>query len=320
VQKGFERIYDGDRKIMQELVSIIVPVYNVEKYINECITSIVNQTYKNLEICLINDGSTDNSGKYCEEWEHNDSRINIIHQYNQGVSAARNRGLEVSTGKWIVFIDSDDYIAHNYIETLLNLNHIYSTRISCCRNQLEDDEEEQSKREKSISFMRSKEYKATVWRYMFDRELFYGISFPVGKTSEDTAVLYKLIYRVDYVAISTKKLYITRIREESLNYRKYKINQCDIDRIDILQEKAEFFEKENQKELADNAWKDYLANILVVYNCKDAEKFSVDRKDLLKKYRKQINKVRKNRAISWKMKLVFLFSNVYPMMWKFFQN
>lgn len=309
---------DRNKKIMQELVSVIVPVYNVEKYINECIESIVNQTYKRIEIYLIDDGSTDSSGRYCEEWEKKDCRVNVVHQKNKGVSAARNKGLELSTGRWIVFIDSDDYVADIYIETLLNLNYIYDTAISCCRNQLESDGDEQSKKNQSVDFINSKEYKETVWRYMFDRELFSGISFPVGKTSEDTAVLYKLIYQTDYVAISEKKLYNVRIREDGLNYHKYEINQCDIDRIDILQEKAEFFEEKNEKELADNAWKDYLANILFVYNSKDAEIFQVDKNSLLKKYIAHINKIKGNKMISWKMKLLFLGAVVYPGMWKTF--
>lgn len=303
---------------MQELVSVIVPVYNVENYINKCIESIAGQTYKNLEICLVDDGSTDSSGEYCDKWAKNDCRIKVAHQKNLGVSAARNKGLEISNGEWIVFIDSDDYVESTYIETLLELNYFYNTGISCCRNQLEQDGQDQNRKVKSIVFMNSKEYKATMWRYMFDKKLFSGISFPVGKTSEDTAVLYKLIYQTNYVAVSEKKLYNVRIREDGLNYHEYEINQCDIDRIDILQEKAEFFEKRKEKKLADNAWKDYLSNILVVYNSKDADKFQVDKRDLLKKYRGRIHKIRKNRVISWKMKLLLCVSYVCPVLWKCF--
>lgn len=309
---------DRNKKIMQELVSVIVPVYNVENYINKCIESIAGQTYKNLEICLVDDGSTDSSGEYCDKWAKNDSRIKVAHQKNLGVSAARNKGLEISNGEWIVFIDSDDYVESTYIETLLELNYFYNTGISCCRNQLEQDGQDQNRKVKSIVFMNSKEYKATMWRYMFDRKLFSGISFPVGKTSEDIAVLYKLIYRTNYVAVSEKKLYNVRVREDGLNYHKYEINQCDIDRIDILQEKAEFFDEKCEKKLADNAWKDYLANILLVYNSRDAELFQVDKNSLLKKYIAHINKIKGNEVISWKMKLIFWMAAVYPKVWKVF--
>ena len=99
-------------------ISVIVPIYNVEKYIDRCIKSIVNQTYKNLEIILINDGSLDKSGQICDTWESKDNRIKVIHQMNSGVSVARNTGLENATGEYVTFVDSDDYIEPKYCEIL----------------------------------------------------------------------------------------------------------------------------------------------------------------------------------------------------------
>lgn len=93
-----------------ELISVIVPVYNVEKYIRECLDSIVNQTYKNLQIILVDDGSTDNSGKICDEFAKKDSRITVVHQENQGAGVAKNTGLELIEGEYFSIIDSDDYI------------------------------------------------------------------------------------------------------------------------------------------------------------------------------------------------------------------
>ncbi len=106
---------------MEDLISVIVPVYNVEEYLDRCVESIVNQTYKNLEIILVNDGSTDNSGEKCDEWLKKDNRIKVIHKQNGGVSSARNVGLEDAKGKYITFIDSDDYVLENYVENLSNL-------------------------------------------------------------------------------------------------------------------------------------------------------------------------------------------------------
>ncbi|MBE5744190.1 MAG: glycosyltransferase family 2 protein [Clostridiales bacterium] len=105
---------------MQKLISVIVPVYNVEPYLERCVNSIINQTYKNLEILLIDDGSTDNSGTICDEYAKKDSRIICVHQQNGGVSKARNEGLSLATGDYIGFIDSDDYIEPNMYELLLN--------------------------------------------------------------------------------------------------------------------------------------------------------------------------------------------------------
>lgn len=104
---------------MQErLVSVIVPVYNAEKYLEECIDSILNQTYKNFELLLIDDGSTDLSGAICEQYKENDYRIRVFHRKNAGAAAARNFGIEQAKGYWVTFVDSDDWITNNYIETL----------------------------------------------------------------------------------------------------------------------------------------------------------------------------------------------------------
>jgi glycosyltransferase involved in cell wall biosynthesis len=102
------------------LVSIIIPVYNAEKYLNQCIESILNQTYKNIEVILVNDGSSDNSGIICDNYANTDNRIKVIHQINQGVSSARNRGIENSKGEFLSFVDSDDWILDKYLEDLLS--------------------------------------------------------------------------------------------------------------------------------------------------------------------------------------------------------
>ena len=101
------------------LVSVIIPVYNVEKYLKECIDSVLNQTYDNFEIILVDDGSTDSSGKICDEYSSKDARITVIHKKNEGQSVARNKGIERSSGDWLYFPDSDDYIADDMFETLL---------------------------------------------------------------------------------------------------------------------------------------------------------------------------------------------------------
>jgi len=117
---------------MEELISIIVPVYKVEKYIDKCINSILNQTYKKLEIILVDDGSPDNSGKICDSFAKQDNRIKVIHKENGGVSSARNKGLEVASGQWITFVDSDDWIENDFCELLLNNAITYNADIVLC--------------------------------------------------------------------------------------------------------------------------------------------------------------------------------------------
>ena len=115
-----------------DLISVIVPVYKVEQYLDECIQSIVNQTYTNLEIILVDDGSPDNCPQICDEWAKKDSRIRVLHNKNNGVSAARNAGLTIAKGQYIGFVDSDDYIAADMYESLMVGIKQGNKKISCC--------------------------------------------------------------------------------------------------------------------------------------------------------------------------------------------
>ena len=105
---------------MGNLVSIVIPIYNVEKYLNECVDSVIVQTYHDLEIILVDDGSTDNSGKLCDEYKKIDDRIKVIHQKNGGLSAARNTGMDSAIGEYLYFLDSDDYIEPQTVERLVD--------------------------------------------------------------------------------------------------------------------------------------------------------------------------------------------------------
>ena len=117
---------------MDDLISIIIPVYRVEKYLEECLNSVINQTYANLEIILIDDGSPDRCGQICDEYAKKDERIEVIHQENQGVSNARNHGIEMAKGKYITFIDSDDYLEQDYIKYLYDEITKFNADISIC--------------------------------------------------------------------------------------------------------------------------------------------------------------------------------------------
>ena len=109
-----------------DLISIIIPIYNVEKYMEKCLNSVVNQTYNNIEIILIDDGSKDKSREICDNYAKKDNRIKVVHKENNGVSSARNTGIDMSKGKYITFIDSDDYIDTDYIETLYKISKFIS--------------------------------------------------------------------------------------------------------------------------------------------------------------------------------------------------
>ncbi len=123
-----------------ELISVIVPIYNVDNYLEKCIDSIINQSYKNLEIILIDDGSTDDCGIICDKYKKNDERIIVIHKKNEGLSSARNKGLDIAKGNLISFIDGDDYIEHNMLATLKKNMEKYESDISiCCCNHIKNN-------------------------------------------------------------------------------------------------------------------------------------------------------------------------------------
>lgn len=128
--------------VNDEKVSIIIPIYNTEKYLRKCIDSIINQTYKNLEIILINDGSTDNSKKICDEYKNKDDRIKVINKENSGISATRNMGLDAATGNWMIFVDSDDWVKDDMVEKLLNIAKKENAEIVQCNSYYAYEKEE----------------------------------------------------------------------------------------------------------------------------------------------------------------------------------
>lgn len=144
---------------MKDLISIIVPIYNVEKYLNKCIESIVKQTYENIEIILIDDGSNDNSGIICDEYAKKDNRIIVVHKENGGVSSARNKGLKIAKGEWISFVDADDWIEQIFCQTLLNKVTQEQADIALCGyNRITDNQIEKINANNQEVFLNSNEY------------------------------------------------------------------------------------------------------------------------------------------------------------------
>ncbi|MBR3320111.1 glycosyltransferase [Candidatus Saccharibacteria bacterium] len=219
------------------LISLIVPIYNVEPYLGKCFSSIKNQTYQNLEIILIDDGSTDNSGKHCDLFAKDDSRVIVKHQKNAGLSSARNTGLSVARGKYVVFLDSDDYVAPDYVEYLFNLSESTNSPISVCSH-YECKENGTikpfSKNTKSSTsgiktalekILNEQGFILTAWGKLFSRSLFESspkIRFPEGKLHEDVGTTYRLFIRAykeqpgATVAFGAEPKYYYSIRSTSI--------------------------------------------------------------------------------------------------------
>lgn len=199
---------------MKELISVIVPVYNVEKYLERCLRSICSQTYKNIEIILINDGSTDHSLEICKQFQQQDERIKVFSCINSGPAFARNVGLNKSNGKYITFVDSDDYINPETIETLYDWLKKYNGDVSV--SYVLETYEMKTYEKLGIgivnktNFMRyllSDEIKSYLMNKLYKKELWNNIRFPNGEKVEDLAVLYKVFENADKIVNVNKKLY-----------------------------------------------------------------------------------------------------------------
>lgn len=222
---------------MQEnspLISIIIPVYNVEEYIKACLNSAIEQTYENLEIILVDDGSTDNSGKICDEYAKKDNRIRVIHKQNGGLSDARNAALEVFSGEYIALVDSDDYIATEYIEKLYNALIKYDADISVCSEQrVEINDKGDIKNTKNAyrryngellmtaeqaldNYLRQDLFDTTACEKLYKAECFKGIRYPFGFACEDLGTTHKTFLKSKKVAYIGEPMYYYVQREGSI--------------------------------------------------------------------------------------------------------
>lgn len=221
------------------LVSVVIPVYNVEKYLDRCIQSVIEQTYTNLEIILVDDGSTDKSPELCDQYARKDKRIVIIHKKNGGLSSARNAGIEKSKGDYIAFIDSDDYIAPSHIQLLVTPALTYDADISICGEQVIKlgKQPKPIKKQLSCSIISKEEaladiltehnFTVSVHSKLYKRTLFKNISFPVGKLYEDNGCTHKLILKSKRITYSTNKTYYYCLRNNSITSSSYDTKKLD---------------------------------------------------------------------------------------------
>ena len=207
-----------------KLISVIVPVYNVERYLDKCIESICSQTFRNLEIILSDDGSTDSSGTICDCWAERDSRIRVIHKKNGGLSDARNAGIEIATGTYFMFVDSDDTITTDTIERLYSALTEYSCEIAVCNmvRVYDDDTTEPFYAPADTltvweDWQRFETLKQpSVCNKLFQADLFEDVRFPKGKLYEDTFVYHVLAHRANRIVLTGHDGYYYLSRRESI--------------------------------------------------------------------------------------------------------
>ena len=250
------------------LISAIIPVYNVEAYLNRCVESLISQTYKNIEIILVDDGSSDSSSILCDEWSKKDPRIKVYHKINGGLSDARNFGFIRANGSYITYIDSDDFVAADYIDTLYNLIKNYAADIACVTHacvQTETDIQKPQTTEVPVFVMDGKKAceelfttekcSTMAWGKLYNRKIIeaYKQGFPVGRVYEDTPTICKFLYSAEKVACQNIPLYY--YYRGNTNTITHSFSEKNLnDAVWSAIERARFFSSVNEPKLSAYAW------------------------------------------------------------------
>ena len=281
------------------LISVIIPVYKVEKYVERCIQSVINQTYENLQIILVDDGSPDNCGKICDEYAKKDHRIEVIHKSNGGLSDARNKGLEIAKGEYIGFVDSDDYIEADMYEVLYNLLKQYNADVSICNfytvsqgkisiKNADNGINEYNRIEILKEILLDRNIQSYAWNKLYKKELFDEIKYPIGKKYEDIGTTFFLLEKCNKVVVTGKSEYYYINRQDSIVNNV--IETTITDYIELIMQRYDYIE-ENIKELSSYN-KDYLKRILKTAE-KDIKSLNEVGDYTKKKYEELYNKVQK---------------------------
>lgn len=256
---------------MNSLISIVVPIYNVEQYLPRCIDSIINQTYKNLEIILVDDGSPDNCPKICDEYAKQDSRIKVIHKENGGLSDARNAGMKVATGEYILFIDSDDRIKSEMIEDMYN-RMIQDNSDLVSSGVIWVDEDGAEIRNATVSencvlnteqamkeLIYDGKLKQHVWNKLYKADMIKNVPFEKGKYHEDVFWSYQVIGEAKRISIEKNSYYFYVQRSESIMGEKYSAKRLDA--LDAMKLRCEYMKNKFPK-LYNNALEIYIGSCM----------------------------------------------------------
>lgn len=248
---------------MNELVSVIVPIYKVEKYIRKCLDSILNQSYENLEVILVDDGSPDNCGNICDEYAAQDSRIRVIHKENGGLSSARNAALDVCRGDWIICVDSDDYICKYMVEKLVKAAHDYDADLVISSHYEEkggkltitdriiDKPEVMDKAAGLKKLVEDDEIKSYAWGKLYKASYFADVRYPEGRNYEDIPTTYLLFDKAEKIVKIPEFLYVYYIRDDSISFNNSKVSWHKGCHESCLgyEERAEYFKNKGYSEL-----------------------------------------------------------------------
>lgn len=321
---------------MEELISIIVPIYNVEKYLKKCIETIINQTYKKLEIILINDGSTDRCKEICDEYKNIDNRIKVIHKNNEGIAETRNLGLKLATGQYIGFVDPDDYIENNMYEILYKNIKNTKSDISICSYQIIDDKNKiQTLNDTGEIYIYNKiealqrllkgEITSHQWNKLYKKEIFNGIVYPKEKVMEDIAITYLLFEKSDkivyqhtilYNYIQRKTSILGKINEKLINDLEEVIYNKNRYLAKKYPELQKYIDVENLRYIKIYFDDIAICNSKKLFFSNKFNKYYKEYKELFKIYKEEVLKTEKN---SIKRKEFYILSIGRNFYWKYYR-
>jgi len=241
-------------------ISVIVPIFKVEKYLDRCVSSILNQTFKDYELILVDDGSPDNCGKMCDVYAAADPRIKVIHKENGGLADARNAGIDIAKGEYLAFVDSDDYIDLSFLEVMYNAVKSTGCMMAICNiEEFHEDGKHKSLyvASSSVKVLNGEEMYETLaqpaaWNKFYHRNIFDNIRYPKGRLFEDCFIYHLILEKLDKLVYVGKTLYYYYIRSDSIMHDEYKLKNTDI--VDAVYERATFLDSHGHHEHADEAY------------------------------------------------------------------
>lgn len=295
------------------MLSIIIPIYNSAQYLHRCIDSILRQTYKDIELVLIDDGSSDSSAEICDDYARKDMRVRVLHQANQGASIARKRGIDVAVGEWLTFVDSDDAVEEDYIERLYDVAIKYDVKIAAC-NQIqhkEGTEIEAGKTGKTVLLkepeLHKRFFKYQFWGFwgkIYHRSVFENIYFPKYTINEDYVVMAQLFSRYKQIAYIPMDLYHYMVHENSLSHQK-----CSQRMFDEYHNKCwvvDFYERNNYQYVRQAEAQLAETCIKLIGLVDESREFYMDKKEMRNYLRRNIISILINPYLLFTLKIMAL--------------
>ena len=281
--------------VKKDLISIIVPVYKVEQYLERCLQSVIHQTYQNLQIIIIDDGSPDNCGKICDHYAKLDSRIEVIHKENEGLSVARNLGISKAKGRYIGFVDSDDWIDKHMYEHMYQIITEKKADVCICNfynviaeeNKIKNANkgiQEYNKIQILREILLDKIIQSYAWNKLYKREVFHDVVYPVGKKYEDIGTTFYLLEKCNKIVVTGEPEYYYFNREDSIV--NHNTEQTILDYMELVNNRYDYIEKKYKELRKYNEY--YLTKILLTAYA-DASKLE-NMGEQLKKELRQMNK------------------------------